>query len=522
MSSQNSSSNQSSNWRNPSASHCAKYNLRPPAAAALHDAEFTPTPEEDLLLDLYERVRQLERLAARSKEEAARAKLAAREAEFHKTTASPKNKRRKRREKILDEADLSDNEDEDDDVLEDDDDDSEDMEEDAEELRARRQAKLEALREEVQQAKQQENPDDALRAEHLVEDSLDTGIGIRKKQRTEQAEPSSLIANLQAAQTPPHDFSKSLELNNGTTLFPQTTQDGQWTPPEGASHPNDNAFSVDLLDFDMQQAQNGVGNNTLAIKFQAPSDSKRFSLNLAAPDHNDFDSILFHFNPRQHERGGQLVINDKQDGIWGQSIAVPLSQVPLMFGQTSCTLIIQVNGEGFDIFLEGQHCARLEHRREIENDVGKLILQFPSTDDYSSPENWIVYRVWWGSRPLLAQTDVSGVAGVNLYSSLHPRKLFVSGLSRIFSEADVDLRRAELERAFHKYGGAHGVTVIAPTNVTYAFVETESEKQADLALTELAGTYRLNRARRTKHEALQDERAAKEASGGAKEVSTWD
>jgi Galactoside-binding lectin len=125
----------------------------------------------------------------------------------------------------------------------------------------------------------------------------------------------------------------------------------------------------------------------------APSESKRFSINIAAQDNNLFDNILFHFNPRQRERGGQLVVNDKRDTIWGQAIQLPLSQVPLMFGQTACTLMIQINGEGFDIFIEGQHCARLEHRKELPVGNTNLIMQFPSTDDYGAPENWTVYKV---------------------------------------------------------------------------------------------------------------------------------
>jgi hypothetical protein len=94
--------------------------------------------------------------------------------------------------------------------------------------------------------------------------------------------------------------------------------------------------------------------------------------------------VLFHFNPRQHERGGQLVVNAKDKGIWGQAIALPLSQVPLVFGQTAVTLQIQINGEGFDIFIEDKHCARLEHRVELPSKPCSLFLQFPSTDDYGS------------------------------------------------------------------------------------------------------------------------------------------
>jgi hypothetical protein len=126
-----------------------------------------------------------------------------------------------------------------------------------------------------------------------------------------------------------------------------------------------------------------------------------FSINIAGPSHDDFNSVLFHFNPRQRERGGQLVINDKQVGIWGQAIALSLSQVPLIFGQTAVTLIIQINGDGFDIFLEEKHCARLEHRLELPSKPCSLFLQFPSCDDYRSKYFAIFYCfIWIHSSPL--------------------------------------------------------------------------------------------------------------------------
>ena len=205
-----------------------------------------------------------------------------------------------------------------------------------------------------------------------------------------------------------------------------------------------------------------------------------------------------------------------------------------MFGKTSCTLIVQINEEGFDVFIEGKHCARLEHRTDLSkqdsdsnNNNNSLYVQFPSSDDYGNPENWRVYRVWWGRKPSMVSSDLSDVAGVNLYSSIHLKKLFVSGLPKLHSDPEVDLRRAELERAFRKYGGPSGVVgVIVPKDSTFAFVECDSEQLADLAVMEMAERYKVNKARRTKHEALMEERAAKEAkekgfdeaSGGA----DWD
>jgi hypothetical protein len=85
-------------------------------------------------------------------------------------------------------------------------------------------------------------------------------------------------------------------------------------------------------------------------------------------------------------------------------------------------------------------------------------------------------------------------------------------LPKLSTEGEVDIRRAELERAFRKYGGARGVTCIVPTNTTFAFVEMESERMADQALRDMSERYRLNRARRSRHEALQEERAADEAA----------
>jgi len=55
-------------------------------------------------------------------------------------------------------------------------------------------------------------------------------------------------------------------------------------------------------------------------------------------------------------------------------------------------------------------------------------------------------------------------------------------------------------------------------------VEVETERAADLALREMGSKYRLNRARRSRHEALLEQRAAAEAeaSGMTKETSEWD
>jgi hypothetical protein len=51
----------------------------------------------------------------------------------------------------------------------------------------------------------------------------------------------------------------------------------------------------------------------------------------------------------------------------------------------------------------------------------------------------------------------------------------------------------------------------------------ENERMADLAVTEMASKYKINRARWSRHEALQEKRAAEEAAkqGKSKESTSW-
>ena len=363
-----------------------------------------------------------------------------------------------------------------------------------------------------------------------------TGPSIKKKQRVDdswdQKPQPSLISNLTGQSTPVHDFSKKLGMSKGSldgdVLYPGEGDVVPWEPPQKPMDFLDGCLRLELPDFDSSLAASGSGNNTVAIKFHAPNESSRFSINIAAQNNDNFNDILMHFNPRHFQRGGQLVINDRKETRWGNDLSVPLSQLPLMFGAQSCTLIIQINSEGFDLFMQSEgdrvHCARLEHRKDLPEGKTSLMLQFPSSDDYGNPENWQVFRVWWGRKAIMAG-DVSGVAGANTYDSVHKKKLFISGLSKLHTDPEVDLRRAELERAFRKYGGRQGlVSVSVQKNSTFAFVEVATEQQADLALLEMKDRYKLNKARRTKHEALIEKRAAEEAAASGKVTDTidWD
>ena len=518
-------SSQTSSWRTPSRELQSKFNLR-----VLKD-DFEPTKEEEDLLDMYEKIRRYEREAARIKEQQARAKMDAKKAEYDKihgedaSGAIPIKTRKKKRKENVEERDAdgeivmaeasSDEEEEDDDLT----------------IRERREAKLAEWREEIESKQKKEISDqaneEAMRTKLLNTEQDDEHIGLslkRKKMSPVRDDKSSLIANLAANATPPHEFSKKIGLKSweGKVLFPVTPDAPRWKPPETSNSPTDGDMSFSLTDFDVSQAK-AKGNNTLAIKYMAPIESKRFSINIAAPDNARYESILFHFNPRQFEKGGLLVLNNKQEGLWGQSISVPLSRVPKIFGEQACTLLIQITDAGFDVYIEDKHCARLEHRQMLPTCKVNLTLQFPATDDYGNTEDWTVYKVWWGHKEILAKEDLSDVYGVNAYSGFHPKKLFIKGLGKISTEAEVELRRAELERAFRKYGGDRGVIVTVPLNVKFAFVECATEQQAKMALEEMEDQYDIKQARRTKHEALQEERAAAEASKAdtTKENTDW-
>ena len=69
-------------------------------------------------------------------------------------------------------------------------------------------------------------------------------------------------------------------LAKGTVLFPASNDADQknWSPPDWANSPNEGCLELELPDFESSQAQAGAGNNTLAVKFTSPEDSKRFRL----------------------------------------------------------------------------------------------------------------------------------------------------------------------------------------------------------------------------------------------------
>ena len=264
---------------------------------------------------MYEVLRSYERTAARIKDEAARAKLLARDAEFQQSQQQQQNlnkpsatsternagnqrKTNKRQRKVKKSTKNDSVEDYNSDEVDDDDDsdaamsDDDDEDDDVDEQQTKhklREAKLAALRVEVDEAKKTMTAtadDITLREQHLAiaSESLDDGPMLKKKQRkdisisanrdNQTQQPSSLLtANMAGTVTPPHDFSPTLQLSHarGRTIFPvmNVHEAFVWNPPTDVSNfnsPNDGALELELNDFDIQLAQNGTGNNTIAIK----------------------------------------------------------------------------------------------------------------------------------------------------------------------------------------------------------------------------------------------------------------
>jgi hypothetical protein len=266
-----------SSWKNPSAQNQQKYHL-----ARLPD-DFEPTEEENALLQMYDTIKNFERQAARLKELKAREKLEAKEVEFKQTLARKRKVRRKHKPKTEDagaEDDGGESPVEDDSDL-----DSEDEEENEQQtIEQRRAAKLEKLRDEIetkQNAMVEDQTKEANMRDKLLatNEEVDTGPMLKRKRLQERSDDgSALLTSLMKTQTPPHDFSKSMGFTplKGKVLFPITPEESRWIPPDTAMNPNDGAFLVELDNFSIGDASNGKGNNTVAIKFNAPGDSRRF------------------------------------------------------------------------------------------------------------------------------------------------------------------------------------------------------------------------------------------------------
>lgn len=210
----------SSSWKKVSPANQAKFNI-----VQLPD-DFEPTSQEEGLMSMYATVRSYEKEAARIKEQAAKDKLAAADAKYKQTMVegsgatvsaevdSQAKKKRPRKPKPKRDGAPAPVEGEDEDS----------SLEDEEDVFERREAKLAEMREKLEEAKQTEEvqekeKEEALRNKLLaVNEEADIGPALKRKKPEPPQEKSSLIANLSAQQTPPHDFSQKLALKSSAGM----------------------------------------------------------------------------------------------------------------------------------------------------------------------------------------------------------------------------------------------------------------------------------------------------------------
>ena len=318
-------------------------------------------------------------------------------------------------------------------------------------------------------------------------------------------------------------------------------------------------FILALPDYSPDGILEATSSNTLSVEFSVPEYSNRFCLDIAADVNNCgekdkdkiFNNILLHVNPRQYWKDGVLLMNDCQGrGNWGIASRPPLDMFPRLFGVKRGLLVIQVRHEGFDLFLKAgddigdsdslsrmvpgtslMHCFRFEHRSPLPDKAGNFYLRFLTNADdrVAEAQNWVVHRVHWGKHNLYASvTPSKSVPGSTIGRVPHPFKLFVHNLNkgRDSSKGYVERERANLERAFAKYGDATtGVIVKMRAGGNYALVQLKDKEQTDKALSEMKERYpNVSRASMTPAEvAEQKKREAEEAAKEAekKMLSSW-
>lgn len=57
-------------------------------------------------------------------------------------------------------------------------------------------------------------------------------------------------------------------------------------------------------------------NETLVMRITVPPHSQSWGINLCPKDHDDFQEVFFHFNPRRRF----VAMNHRTDNIWGQQV----------------------------------------------------------------------------------------------------------------------------------------------------------------------------------------------------------
>jgi hypothetical protein len=66
-----------------------------------------------------------------------------------------------------------------------------------------------------------------------------------------------------------------------------------------------------------------------------------------------------------------------------------------------------------------------------------MATDYCSCSPSAGPENWIVYKAWWGNKPSMTKGDLSGIAGVNSFNTVHPVRIFKT---TIYCKKDMEVK----------------------------------------------------------------------------------
>eukprot|EP01084_Bolivina_argentea_P164384 285781_1 len=151
---------------------------------------------------------------------------------------------------------------------------------------------------------------------------------------------------------------------------------------------------------------------TLVMRITVPKDSTTWAINICPRKHDEFMNVLFHFNPRQREKGGTLIQNDRKASTWKNAEKLSLKYLPALFGRTF-DFAVQVNEDGFHTAVDTVYATTFLHRtllHELE-DPNSMILQVLCTDDYGNPEAIVVHQIYWGHKPAIPGLPTIGEEG---------------------------------------------------------------------------------------------------------------
>jgi hypothetical protein len=270
------------------------------------------------------------------------------------------------------------------------------------------------------------------------------------------------------------------------------------------------------------------GTNSVVIRGLMPTAAQRFAFNICPLEHEDYSNILVHFNPRR-QRGGQIVLNNRDGDTWGKLMRLWQGAEAFMSGDTF-ELRILITQSGFLFFTNGSFIAEFSHRGQLPAD-GNLLLNVSITDDYGNPEGLELEWVWWGhseaaeGQRAAQQQQQGGYGGGKGYGSgygggygggkgggkgygkgkgggtyggykggkggkepqgqLSTTDLYISGLRPVANEGQA-IKKAEMEiRQFFEPYGVKAVRVIGDKE--FCFVQLSGANGADHAIRDLNG-----------------------------------